>query len=542
MIVVPFVIEEPSREKAFTQEMEKAAVLCLSEVKRKKPSLLRDSAEETECIAKLNYPLWAVPWKERCVVVDGLGLTSTTLFYYQIPRVQDFAEDLERSNTSFSLFKKTLEKHEHTFEKFSSVEKVELEALVSDSPVLDALSHIIEGCEPKNESPKTDVAFVPETYYRAKSENVTGNLLNEWQRIQTDIYGLRFALKILDEVTSHHKEKASIELDLIWGSYEKRISEIRKDVEKRIMSLEKQRKKETARAGKLIEKEIEKFLVEEKKVRKKVSGLHHSLDLILAQKRIQKHKYPKRSTTRIDNRISLSKEKIEQLNSEIHRILDLLEKARINGRQQLAQIEVKFQNLVAKETEKLEILERSRNIEMSKKTDEIKRTEDLSLKIGAQINNLITQKVKDAETLENMTIPLKADEPLLIGIPFYIIQYRLREKIRTHVYPPMTAASYEGIIRKIQKAVFSFSLESRMQLLMTPRSKNLDEAFFSNLEKCLLKNVDLKAQITGAAHSVNLLIRPELKEHITKGLTELETEGWLSSKEKENIQSIVATE
>jgi hypothetical protein len=277
-------------------------------------------------------------------------------------------------------------------------------------------------------------------------------------------------------------------------------------------------------------------------VRKKVSGLHHSLDLILAQKRIQKHKYPKRSTTRIDNRISLSKEKIEQLNSEIHRILDLLEKARINGRQQLAQIEVKFQNLVAKETEKLEILERSRNIEMSKKTDEIKSTEDLSLKIGAQINNLITQKVKDAETLENMTIPLKADEPLLIGIPFYIIQYRLREKIRTHVYPPMTAASYEGIIRKIQKAVFSFSLESRMQLLMTPRSKNLDEAFFSNLEKCLLKNVDLKAQITGAAHSVNLLIRPELKEHITKGLTELETEGWLSSKEKENIQSIVATE
>jgi len=542
MIVVPFVIEEPSREKAFTQEMEKAAVLCLSEAKRKKPSLLRDSAEETECIAKLNYPLWAVPWKERCVVVDGLGLTSTTLFYYKIPRVQDFAEDLERSNTSFGLFKKTLEKHEHTFEKFSSVEKVELEALVSDSPVLDALSHLIEGCEPKNESPKTDFAFVPETYYRAKSENVTGNLLNEWQRIQTDIDVLRFALKILKEETNHHKEKASIELDLIWGSYEKRISEIRKDVEKRIMSLEKQRKKETARAGKLIEKEIEKFLVEEKKVRKKVSGLHHSLDLILAQKRIQKHKYPKRSTTRIDNRISLSKEKIEQLNSEIRRILDLLEKARINGRQQLAQIEGKFQNLVAKETEKLEILERSRNIEMSKKTDEIKGTEDLSLKIGAQINNLITQKVKDTETLENMTIPLKADEPLLIGIPFYIIQYRLREKIRTDIYPPMTAASYEGIIRKIQKAVFSFSLESRMQLLMTPRSKNLDEAFFSNLEKCLLKNVDLKAQITGAAHSANLLIRPELKEHITKGLTELETEGWLSSKEKENIQSIVATE
>jgi hypothetical protein len=542
MIVTPFVIEEPSREKAFTQEMEKAAIICLSEIKRKKPSLLRGSAEEIECIAKLGYPLWAVPWNERCVVVDGFGLTSTTLSYDQIPRVQDFAEDLERSNTSFSLFKKTLEKHEHMFERFSLAEKVELKALVSDSSILDALSYFIDRCEPKNELLETDVAVVPETYDRAKSENVTGNLLHEWQRIQTDIDGLRFALKILEEEIGHHKEKASIELDLIWGSYERRISEIRKVVEKKVKLFEKKRMKETARAERLIEKEIEKLVIEEKKVRKKANGLHHSLEMILAQKRIQKHNYPKRSTTRIDNRISLSQEKIEQLNSEIHRILDLQEKARINGRQQLGQIEGKFQNLAAKETEKLEILEHSRNIEMSKKTNEIKGTEDLSLKIEAQICNLITQKVKDAETLENMTLTLKADESLLISIPFYFIQYRLRETTRIDLYPPMTAASYEGIMRKIQKAVLTFSLESRMQLLLTPRSTALNEAFFSNLQKCLSKNVDLKEQITRAAYSANILTKPELKGQIVKGLAELESEGWLSLKEKENILSNVMTE
>jgi hypothetical protein len=238
----------------------------------------------------------------------------------------------------------------------------------------------------------------------------------------------------------------------------------------------------------------------------------------------------------------LSQEKIEQLNSEIHRILDLQEKARINGRQQLGQIEGKFQNLAAKETEKLEILEHSRNIEMSKKTNEIKGTEDLSLKIEAQICNLITQKVKDAETLENMTLTLKADEPLLIGIPFYFIQYRLRETTRIDLYPPMTAASYEGIMRKIQKAVLTFSLESRMQLLLTPRSTALNEAFFSNLQKCLSKNVDLKEQITRAAYSANILTKPELKGQIVKGLAELESEGWLSLKEKENILSNVMTE
>ncbi len=88
---------------------------------------------------------------------------------------------------------------------------MELKALVSDSSILDALSHFIDRCEPKNELLETDVAVVPETYDRAKSENVTGNLLHEWQRIQTDIDGLRFALKILEEEIGHHKEKASIE-------------------------------------------------------------------------------------------------------------------------------------------------------------------------------------------------------------------------------------------------------------------------------------------------------------------------------------------
>ncbi len=541
MIVIPFVIEESSREKAFTKEMEEVAILCLSEVKRKKQSLLRGSAEETEYVAKMCYPLWAVPWKERCVVVDGLGLTSTTTLHNQIPRVQEFTEDLERSNTSFSFFKKSLEKHEQTFEKFSSAEKVELEALVSDGPVLDALTHLINRREPKNGSPETDVAFVLETYERAKSEDVAGKLLHEWLRTQTDVDALRFAQKILKEETGHHKEKASIELDLIWGSYEKRISETRKDVDKKVKLMQKERNKEVSRAEGAIEKEIEKLVIEEKKARKKVGGLRRSLDLILVQKRIQKHTYPKRSTTRIDNRISLVKEKIEQLNSEIHRILDLREKTRMNGRQQLGQIEGKFQNLIAKETEKLEILERSRNMEMSKKTDELKETQDLSTKIEAQIDNLITQKVKDAETLENMTIQLKIDEPLLMGVPFYIIQYKLREKTRTDIYPPMTAASYEGIKRKIQKAVFSFSLESRMQLLLTPRSKDLNKAFFDNLKRSLSKNATLKEQIVRVAHSANLLLRPELEGQIITGLSELESEGWLSSKEKENIQSIVTT-
>jgi hypothetical protein len=542
MIVIPYSVKELSREKAFTQEMERAAILCLSEVKRRKPSILRGSAEETEYIAKLNYPLWAVPWRGKCIVADGLGLVSTTISYNQIPSVLDFTENLKRSSTSFSIFKKTLEENEHAFEGFASAEKVELNGMISDNSTLEALSHFIDQAKPQKEVPETAVVAVPIAYDEKKVENITEHFLNKWQRLQTDVGGLRFALQVLREETEHHREKASVELELIWGSYENRISEVKKDVDKKVRQLDKEKVKESATAEKLIEKQIRRLDSEKKKLHQRNNELKRSLDAILIQKKVQKRKYPKRSTTRIDNKIFLFQERIKQVNSEFRHITDLQEQSRNKGQQELKRIEERYLNLAAKEMEKLEILEQSRNLEMTGKRKELKETEDFSSKIEGQIENLIGQKNKDMKTLENMTIQLEAEETLLIWIPFYVIQYRLLEKTRTDLYPPMTVASYEGILKRIQKAIFSFSLEARMQLLLNPRSPNLNETIFTNLQKRLSTDSTLKEQVTEAAFSVNLLAQPGFREQIDKGLAELESEGWLNSKEKENILSIVIHE
>jgi len=312
-------------------------------------------------------------------------------------------------------------------------------------------------------------------------------------------------------------------------------------VEKRVKSIEGERNKEAARAERANKTDVEELFTEERKARKKINELQHSLELILAQKRAQKRRYPKRSTSRIDNRASLAKERINQSKSELRRITDLQEETRTNGQQQLRQIEGKSQSLITNETERLTALERSRNTEVTKKTEAANEIQGLSQKIEAQISSLIAQKAKDADTLKAKTIPLKADEPLLVGVPFYVVQYRQQEKTRTDIYPPTTAASYEGIVRKIQKAIFSFSLENRIQLLLSPRSKELNRALFDNLGRSLPRNLALKDQIAKAAQSANLLLRPEFMGQLAVGLSELESEGWLSAKEKENIQNTITT-
>jgi hypothetical protein len=217
----------------------------------------------------------------------------------------------------------------------------------------------------------------------------------------------------------------------------------------------------------------------------------------------------------------------------------LYEQIQENGRQELEQIKNRYQNLTVKEMEKLEILEQSRNLEMAGKRKDLKEVEDLSLKIGGQIDNLITKKGKDIETFEKMTLRFEAIEPLSICIPYYAIQYRLGEKTRIDLYPPMKVASYEGIMKRIQKAIFSFSLEARMQLLLSPRLPDLNSTIFDNLQKCLSSDLTLKEQIMKDAATTNLLTQPDFKKQIIKGLAELESEGWLNSKEKENILSIV---
>lgn len=539
MIVIPYITKEPSREKAFTEEMEKASILCLSEVKRKKPSVLRESGEETECIAKLHYPLWAIPWRKKCILVDGLGLASTTMSHNQIPSVQDFTENLKSSYISFSLFKKTLVEHDHIFDEFSSAEKVEMKALISDSSVLESFSSLIEQSKSQGEISETDVVMVSNVHGKVEIENTSKDFIHEWQRIQTDIDGLGFALRVLKEETDNHKEKASKEIELIKGDYDNKISIVKKEVDKKIMQLDKEKKKEVEKAEKLVDKELKKFDVEKRRFNQKLNELRHSLDITLTQKRVQKHKYPKRSTTRIDNRISLFQEKIRQVNSELHRIMDMQKKSRIRGQQEIRRIEERHRGLVAKEMEKIKVLEQSKNLEISKKKDEIGEIEALAKKIEAQINNLISQKVKDRETLDGMMFQLEAEEPLLIAIPFYVVQYKLGEKARIDLYQPMTAASYEGILKRIQKALFSFSLESRMQILLSPRSSSLNTVIFSNLQKGLKIDLALKEQILKLAYSANLFVQTGFKDQVFKGLAELESEGWLNSKEKENILSIV---
>jgi hypothetical protein len=536
-ISIPYADDSLRKDKPFAQDMEQAAILCLAEARRRKPSLLRGASEQLQSISRLHYPLWAVPWNGRCIVIDGLNLLSTTLSYNRTPSVLDFTEDLRRSSSSFRDFMEILEKHENMFGEFVGKEAPFLSAIIGEVDVLKALSSLIEKAMTIERKPYSDTTLIYPRLDRIKVDEKAAGFLGEWRRLESDINGLQYTSRVVEEELERHKEKMLMELEQIWRDYENRISVMKKEVEKQVKQLAIERDRMLERARRFTVKAVVKLDAKEKRLRQRLQGLEWSLAETRNKKKTQKRKYPKRSTTRIDSRIASNEAAVKLVTSEIQQVLQLREKAQKDGEREAQRIEETYLSQATREMEKIEILEKSRNLETSEASEKIKKAEEISSTIEAQIANLVEQKTQDMHVLESRTLELKADELLLIGIPFYLVCYESRGKERMDIFSPVTVTTYEGAITKMKRAL-SFSLDARIQLLLNIRSPELNTKIFMNLQKSIEADQSVKNHVLEAAREANLLARPEFGESIVSGLSELEKEGWLNAKDKQDILDI----
>ena len=103
----------------------------------------------------------------------------------------------------------------------------------------------------------------------------------------------------------------------------------------------------------------------------------------------------------------------------------------------------------------------------------------------------------------------------------------------------MIAMGYEGIMRKIQKTIWSFSLESRIKLLLRPR-RALMETLALVFAKRIRVDKAFEEILYDIGYSNSLLSIFNFREVLTRGLEELKNEGWVSSEEKDAILNAYA--
>ena len=540
IFTIPYLTEESERENPCTAEMERAAILCLSEAKRKKIGILARESERISCIAKLYYPLWAVPWDDRCIIIDGLDIVSSSMRRSELPDVLGFTEDMNRSSSSLALFLEALKQHSRTFQRFKRSMRVTLRGVISEGPVLKSLTKILKGAVEFRGGERSDAAFAPLLISQEQAEGRAQRLIEQWSVLNDEIDSLFYAIEVLNRETEHHKGRVSIEIEEIRRDYDSRIKRTKRLVDRKVRSLAKEKEKAKRRLENISKRRLEKAAKEKNRLKERLEGLNSSLHEAVEARKRQKSRYPNRSTTRIDNRIAKYRNNIRVLKEKISELEKLEAKIRKETLKRLREIEERYRIMIKEELEKLEILEEARKLEISEKSKLISRIDQASSAIESQIRGLIAEKTEELNNLEGKAIPSGIGETSLIGIPFYVAIFESPRRVRAEIYPPMVAKSYTSVLQRIKRAFFSFSLESRMELLLNPRFPELDRRIFLKLKERVKSSISFREILFEAGKSNNLLESSEFARSLAEGISELEREGWVGRDEGRRIVEMYA--
>jgi len=534
-LTLPYAVEDKDRRKPFARDMEAAAVLCLAEAKRKKPGILGASPEKLSFISKLHYPLWAVPWENECIIIDGLGILSHTIKYMKPPDVRLFVEDLKRSTTARELFRSALKSHAKTFEGFVETTQVSMNTIVADREILSAISWYIEQGLILKKGATEPATSIPLKLDEKVAMERTENLVIRWRLIQSEIRGLRYAINVLDEETKLHEQKVISEIEQIQETFEDKISRVKSEVEKKVEQLTVERNAKVKGIFEVSERELKVALKEKAKHEQKLEKLERDKLVFQKRKQIRKRRGNEAGVTYWDHKIKVCKNKISEVKGKIKVLSLFIKRIRKQSELSVKKLNASYQRMIVQERKRISDLEalRDSQIEMTKK--EVEELVSEASLITNLIEQLIEQKKLHASQLKEITILWRSEGVTLINVPFYVFRYETGEKSRYHVHPPVVAMGYEGIIRKIQKTIWSFSLESRIKLLLRSRSRSLEEMFTSIFAARVRKDETLGRIVYELGSSNNLLNAEDFGEALARGVKELKAEGWISQDEKDTI-------
>jgi hypothetical protein len=451
------------------------------------------------------------------------------------PDVKLFVEDLQMSKTLRELFQSNLKKHTKTFEDFIDTTQISMDAIVPDKETLTIISQYIAQGPTSKEKKTMPIALIPLKLDEKVALKMAEKLFDNWRLIQSEIKGLQYAINVLSEENRFHEQKITSEVEHIIETFEKEISRIKSEVDKKIEKLTIERNAKIKKIFEASEKELKGALKEKEKYEQKLDKLERDKRVYEKRKHIRKHKGNEAGVVYWDHKIKACKNKISETKGKFKVLSQFIEKTRKQSELGIKKLNGSYQGMIDKERKKVSDLENLRDSQIKRTQKEIEDLASETSAITNLIGQLIEQKRLHASQLKELTISWRPKKATLINVPFYVFRYETETKSRYHVHPPAIVKGYEGIIRKIQKVIWSFSLESRIKLLLHPRSKALEEMFTSKFAEKIRKDKALIEIVYRVGSFNNLLNTQNFVETLAKGIEELKVEGWIDQEEKDTI-------
>jgi hypothetical protein len=382
---------------------------------------------------------------------------------------------------------------------------------------------------------KTDVTgniiLIPPKLDKDTADENTRKILDLYERIQSDIKSLENVANTLNEIMHFHQQKILHEIELANEVFREEIDEVEPVVEENIELLLKERDAKIEKMNRAAEVELNARLREKERRQRELKKLELKRAEYRRKLDVRKGRHDKIGVTRWEQSLRTCENRIFEIRQTIHNLSEYIEKIRRQNQEDINMLKYDYQALIDIERKKITDIKDSQESVTKAKENENEKLQFLTRNIVDLIEQLREQKRLHATELKSLTIPWQTEQVTLLGVPFYLVVYKTETKFFYDVYPPLRAMSPEGIVKKIEKALLSFSLESRIKLLLQPRSKALSKMLNITLEEKIKADRPFEEKLRELGSSNSFLADPKFKEALNDGLKELKTEGWVKPEE-----------
>jgi len=522
-LVLPYLIKDIDQSNKVTYETEVAAVFCLALLHRKKTRIIFGKLESLEAISKIYYPLLCVPWMGNCIIIDGLGLSKLIFSDRDIPDLTCFLESLKKSRATLNSFIETIDAGAKVFSNLLEKKKEEREisCLIGNIKLVNVLAEKLRGNENFIEDKNS---IIPARITKSDCKEIVENVSREWRRLKIEASMLKYTLRILNEEVNHHMEKLSRESEQIWQEYRRRLANLEKEVSKRIKQMTREKEREIKKILNSYKKRINSLRREREKLEKTIHKMKQTLEKNLKRK------------TRSNERIKFYEEKIDELAKSIRSLVKLEEKSRKEKDREIKEIEEKYDVLITNEKEKFKVLKESRDVELSRVNEKSEKIRRIHSVITKQIEQLIKEKETLVKMIEECTLSMKIDEPVIIGVPLYAVKYRRNSsKIRFNFYPPARIPDPAKTFKGDRGKFMRLNLRDRITMFLSPLSQDLNNTILGNLNEAIRTDLHLNEKIRRIIDNRNLLGKSNFMKILETGLKNLRANGWIKSQEIDSI-------
>lgn len=531
--VLPFATSAQNRVKAFTKDMEMAAVLYLADSNREKGEgiILKKPDEKLVFITKAHYPLWLVPCSGKTLLLDGLGVSKHTLSYDTPPDITAFKNDIKRNARTREAYSVMLSRNINYFQNNAGKEEKTIDNLiVSPEFKQDFATYLPDAKTVQTSFART---LMPPTVDELEISTSIEQLSDLKTRISDDARNLDANMKLLSMTTLEKVKEVRHEIKSIRRQSNRQLTRVAPKVTRNIRSIQKKFHKTISRTTERFEKQL-------RHLHKKQAGLKRTRKHLLvetqrceARIKSSKHRKNKQSEIQWTKRLKRIKKKLPTLRENIKdtrkRIVNLETAEKLRVSQQRIDCDTQIGNA----RKILRELEASREAELTVKKQEIASLENTTSLIIGKMNEMAKSKKAALNELDDLSIRRRKKAITLVYMPFYLVRYEMEARKRYAIYPPSIVGDM-GIMTKMKGVLGA----AKMKEFLQPRSKAIT-AFLDQFVTLIQTNPMFEKDVTDAGIQDSVLRIKTLRMGVKRGLKELENEEWMSQNELQTIAKLL---